>query len=114
MRTHTHNHFKALWILSGTTRVSRYHRGHQKIIPICLLHLLQSMASSLFKPHALQSFPQSLVPSISYSIHFFTQMRKVILVFDIFSELFYKKILCLVLSGAFSALMLLVGRPVKN
>jgi len=36
--THTHNRFTALWILSGTTRVSRYqkkhspthtHRGHQ-------------------------------------------------------------------------------------
>jgi len=30
------------------------------IIPICFLRLLRSMASSLFSPHALQSFPQSL------------------------------------------------------
>jgi len=25
---HTHNHFMALWILSGTTRVSRYQKKH--------------------------------------------------------------------------------------
>ena len=25
---HTHNHFTALWILSGTTRVSRYQKKH--------------------------------------------------------------------------------------
>ena len=45
----------ALWILSGTTRVSRYqkkhlpnhtYRGHQSSL-ICFLHLLQSMASSV-------------------------------------------------------------------
>jgi len=28
-QTHTHtNHFTALWILSGTTRVSRYQKKH--------------------------------------------------------------------------------------
>jgi len=26
--THTHNHFTAVWILSGTTRVSRYQKKH--------------------------------------------------------------------------------------
>jgi len=26
--TYTHNHFTALWILSGTTRVSRYQKKH--------------------------------------------------------------------------------------
>jgi len=26
--THTHNHFTALWTLSGTTRVSRYQKVH--------------------------------------------------------------------------------------
>jgi len=90
--TYTHNHFTALWILSGTTPVSRYqnkhsptytYRGHQSSL-MCFLHLLQSMASSLFNLHALQSFstislqvffglPLGLTPSTSYSIHFFTQ-----------------------------------------
>jgi len=51
-----YNCFTALWILSGTTRVSRYqkkhspthtYRGHQSSL-ICVLHLLRSMASSLF------------------------------------------------------------------
>jgi len=60
------------------------HSSWSSIIPICFLHLLRSMASSLFNPHALQSFstislqvffglPLALVPSTSYSIHFFTQ-----------------------------------------
>jgi len=51
-----------------------------------LLHLLRSMASSLFNPRALQSFstisvqvffvlPFGLAPSTSYFIHFFTQNR---------------------------------------
>jgi len=65
--THTHNRFTALWILSGTTRVSRYQKkhsptptycGHQSSL-ICFLHLLWSMASSLtslFKLRAWQSF----------------------------------------------------------
>jgi len=44
----THNHFMALWTLSGTTRVSRYqkkhlpthtYRGHQSSL-ICFLYLL--------------------------------------------------------------------------
>jgi len=89
---HTHNHFTAVWTLSGTTWVSRYqkkhspthiYRGHQSSL-ICFLHILRSMASSLFNLHALPSFstislqvffvlPLGLAPSTSYSIHFFTQ-----------------------------------------
>ena len=60
------------------------HPSWSSNIPICLLHLLRSMTSSLFNPHALQSFstislqvffglPLGLAPSTSYSIHFFTQ-----------------------------------------
>jgi len=89
---HTHNCFMALWILSRTTRVSRYqkkhspthtYRGHQSSFT-CFIHLLQSMASTPFNPRAWQSFstislrvffglPLGLAPSTSYSIHFFTQ-----------------------------------------
>jgi len=90
--THTHNRFTALWILSGTPRLSQYqkkhspthtYRGHLSSL-ICFLHLLRSIASSLFNLHAWQSFstisvqvffglPLGLAPSTSYSIHFFTQ-----------------------------------------
>jgi len=60
------------------------HSSWSSIIPICFLHLLRSMASSLFNPCALQSFstislqvffglPLGLAPSTSYSIYFFTQ-----------------------------------------
>jgi len=58
------NHFTALWILTGTTRVSQYQKkhslthtyhGHQSSL-ICFLHLLRTMASSLFNFHAWQSF----------------------------------------------------------
>jgi len=83
----------ALWILSRTSRVSRYqkkqplirtYRGHQLSSLICFLPLLRSMASSLFNLCAWQSFstislqvlfglPLGLAPSTSYSIHFFTQ-----------------------------------------
>jgi len=54
--THTHSHFTALLIVSRTTQASRYqkkyspthtYRGHQSSL-ICFLHLLRSMASSLF------------------------------------------------------------------
>jgi len=91
-RTHVHNRFTALWILSGTSRVSRYQKkhsptytyhGHQSSL-ICFIHLLLSMASSLFSTRTWQSFsaislqvffglPLGLAPSTSYSIHFFTQ-----------------------------------------
>jgi len=90
--TRIHNCFMTLWILSGTTRVSRYqkkhspshnYRGHQSSL-ICFIHLMLSMASSLFNLRACQSFstisvqvffglPFGLSPSTSYSIHFFTQ-----------------------------------------
>ena len=60
------------------------HSSWSSIMPVCFLHLLRTMASSLFNPSALQSFsaislqvffglPLGLVPSASYSIHFFTQ-----------------------------------------
>jgi len=48
--THTNNHFTALWILSGTTQVSRYqkkhspthtYRGHQSSL-VCFIHLQYS------------------------------------------------------------------------
>jgi len=64
----SHNRSTALWILSGTTQVSRYqkkhspthtHHGHQ-ISLICFLRLLRSMVSSLFNPRTLQSFSTTL------------------------------------------------------
>jgi len=77
--------------LSRTTRVSWYqnkhlpthHPDHHPIF-ISFLHLPRSIASSLFKLHAWQSFcttsfhvvfglPLGLEPSTSYSIHFFAQ-----------------------------------------
>ena len=92
--THTHrhtNHLTALWILSGTTRVSRYQKkhslthtyhGHQSS-RICFIHLLQFMASSVQSTRLIVFFhnlspsylglPLGLAPSTSYSIHFFTQ-----------------------------------------
>jgi len=82
----------ALWILSGTTQVSQYQKKHSPTPTYCghqwsliwFLHLLQSMASSLFNLRAWQSFstisvqvffclPLGLAPSTSYCIHFFTQ-----------------------------------------
>jgi len=77
--------------LSGTTWVSWYqkkrslthHPDHHPIF-ISFFHLPRSIASSLFKLRAWQSFcttsfhvlcglPLGLEPSMSYSIHFFTQ-----------------------------------------
>ena len=75
--------------LSGTTRVSQYQQKHshtnhsdQNAIFISYFHLQWSIASSLFKLRAWQSFcttslhvlfglPLGLEPSTSYSIHFF-------------------------------------------
>jgi len=85
--------FMALWILSGTTKVSQYQKnhlpshtyhGHQSSL-ICFLHLTRSMASSLFNLCAWQSFctisvqvlyglPLSLAPCTSYCMSFFTQL----------------------------------------
>jgi len=77
--------------LSGTTRVSPYQKKHSPThhpdhhpIFISLFHLPRSIAFSLFKLRAWQSFcttplhvlyglPLGLEPSTSYSIHFFTQ-----------------------------------------
>jgi len=68
---------------SGTTWMSWYHSpthtypDHQSSF-ICFLHLLQSIASSLFnlRTTSLQvlfGIPLGLEPSTSHSIHFFTQ-----------------------------------------
>jgi len=54
--THTHNHFTAVWILSGTTQMSWYQKKHSpthtypghKSSLNSFLHLLRSMASYLF------------------------------------------------------------------
>jgi len=64
-RTHTHAWlFYGSMDFVGTTWVSQYQkkhspahtcRGHQSSL-ICFFHLIQSMASSLFNPHAWQSF----------------------------------------------------------
>ena len=64
----------------SSTHTYRVHQSSH----ICFLHLLQSMASSLFSLRAWLSFsttslqvffglPLGLTPSTSYSIHFFTQ-----------------------------------------
>ena len=77
--------------LSGTTQVSQYqkkhsptHHPHHHPIFISFFHLPRSIASSLFKLRAWQSFcttsfhvlfslPLGLEPSDSHSTHFFTQ-----------------------------------------
>jgi len=77
--------------LSGTTRVSQYQQKHSPThhsdhhpIFMNFFHVLRSIASSLFKLCAWQSFcttsihilfglPPGLEPSTSYSIHFFTE-----------------------------------------
>jgi len=76
--------------LSGTTQVSWYQKKHSPThhpdhpIFISFFHLPRSIASSLFKLRAWQSFcttyvhvlfglPLGLEPSTSYSTHFFTQ-----------------------------------------
>jgi len=74
--SHTHRHQKK-------HSLTHTYCGHQSSL-ICFLHLLRSMASSLFNLCAWQSFstislkvffclPLSLTPSTSYSIHFFIQ-----------------------------------------
>ena len=87
--THTQQ-FNGLW--SGTTRVGQYqkklspthtHPDHRTSF-INFLHLLRSIASSVFSLRAWQSslttslqvlfgLPLGLGPSTSYSMHFFTQ-----------------------------------------
>jgi len=67
----------------GCARTTHTYHGHQSSL-ICCIHLLRSMASSLFIPRAWQPFstnsvqvffglPLGLAPSTSYSINFFTQ-----------------------------------------
>jgi len=72
---HTRSHFTALWILCWINRVSWYQKkclptytycGHQSSL-ICFIHLLRSMASSLFNPHTWQSFFNNLYPSFLWS-----------------------------------------------
>ena len=91
--THTHTHKQPFnGSLSRTTRVCRYqkkhspthtHPGHRTSF-IIFLHLLRSTASSVFSLWPRQSslttslqvlfgLPLGPGPSISYSIHFFTQ-----------------------------------------
>jgi len=66
--THTHNRFTALWILSGTTRVSRYqkkhspthtHRGHQSSLSVFSIYY-----NPWHPPYSIRAlyslFPQSL------------------------------------------------------
>jgi len=73
-----YNHFTAVWTLSGTTWVSRYQKKHlpthtycgcQSSL-ICFLHLLWSMASSLF--NLLWKYPIFSIFSIfSHFSHIF-------------------------------------------
>ena len=89
--THTHTTVLRLWILSGTTRGSRYqkkyspthtHCGHQISLSAssiyydpCILSI-QSTHFTVFFHNLSPSFfglPVGLAPSTSYSIHFFTQ-----------------------------------------
>ena len=96
IHTHTHTHTTILW-LSGFCpgqpmwasskrnihSLTHTYHGHQSSL-ICFIHLIWSMASSLFNPRAWQSFstislqvffglPLGLAPSTSCSIHFFTR-----------------------------------------
>jgi len=94
VHTHTHTHTTILGSLDFVRdntgepvpeeTFNHSHSSWSSIIPVCFLHLLRFMASSLFNPRALQSFstislqvffglPLRLAPSTSYSIHFFTQ-----------------------------------------
>jgi len=88
---YTHNRFTALWILSGTTRVSLYqknhspthtYRGHQLSLsassicydpwhPPCSIYVLESFSTISLKVFFRQSL--GLAPTTSYSIRFFTQ-----------------------------------------
>ena len=92
-RFHTHTYTQPFnGPLSGTTRVGQYQKKHSPThtLPdhrtsfIIFLHLLRSIASSLFNLRAWQSssttslqvlfgLPLGLGPSASYSMHFFTQ-----------------------------------------
>jgi len=76
---HTHNRFTALWILSGTTRVSRYqkkhspthtHRGHQSS-PSTTIHGILPIQSTCFTVFFHNHFPSFLwSTSWSGTLHF--------------------------------------------
>jgi len=69
--THTDNCFTALWILTGTTRVSRYQKKHSPLTPIMIIGHSLSASSIYYNPwhppcsnYVPESlFPQSLTPS---------------------------------------------------
>jgi len=82
--THTHTHTTGLWLSEFCPEQRRWYQKKHSPTVICFLHLLQSMASSLFNLRAWWSFstisvefffglPLCLAPSTSSSIHFFTQ-----------------------------------------
>ena len=88
--THTHTHTQPFYGFVDFVRdnpgepvpeetFTHSHSSSSSIIPICFLHLLWSMASSLFNPHTWHSFstisvqvffglPLGLAPFTSYSI----------------------------------------------
>jgi len=80
--THTHTHTTILRLCgicpgkpgwAGTRRnIHPLHSSWSSIIPICFLHLLWHVASSVFNPHALQSFSTSFLWSTSWpgTLHF--------------------------------------------
>jgi len=86
----SHNCFTALWILSGTTRVSRYqkkhspthtYRGHPSFLICFIYYDPWHTPCSIYVPDSLVTIsvqvffglPPGLAPSTSYSIRFFTQ-----------------------------------------
>jgi len=92
MHTHAHTHTQPFYgpvdsvrdnpVSQNKHSPTHTYRGHQSFL-ICFVHLIRSMASSVFNPHAWQSFSMvflqvffglalGLAPSTSYSIHFFT------------------------------------------
>jgi len=62
------------------------HSSWSSIISICFLHLLRSMASSLFNPRAMQSFLHNLSPSFLWpgTLHFIlhTFLHPIIVIFS--------------------------------
>jgi len=75
-QSHTHNRFTALWILSGTTRVSWYQKKHlpthtypgDQSSLICFIHLI--MAFSLLKCHSQSWNPKDRCSYIEQSLQF--------------------------------------------
>jgi len=79
--------FTALWILSGTTRMSRHQNKHSPIYtypdylfpPYTVIHCILSIQFRAWQSfcmtsvHVFFGLPVGLAPSTSYSIHFFTQ-----------------------------------------